>query len=625
MNQEILALVKKERWELVKENEVTRISAYGQTFKLNHPISVHLKMYRTEKNPDRKYYHMKAVHDYLWPDAVWHYWTERRFKAHCNGWNFITYAGGASCAKSRDAAVIAIIFWLANPVGRTVIVASTSLESLGSRIWGYVTKLINKMAIKLPYNYLSGNAPKILYPANKKSGKIKDTIHGMFAVAAKQGDDETVISSWIGRHPDEAILVILDESTDMPPALTKALPNLEQGVEFFQCMAIGNSNSKYDLHGALSTPKAGWNSIDPMKDTQWETTQKNGICLFFSCYESPAIHETNEEIKKILGKFLITKEQIEDKEKLLGKYSDSFWRFVLGFWRSESADETVISKNFIETFDVFTIAEWSGIYPLHMVAGLDPAFSTGGDSCVLRAAILGQTVEGNIVLDFRGNELLFKIPIIANTEKSADLQIADFVIEKLRKLGIPLNHLCIDANGQGRALGEVIKLRANSLFAPIKIYSVRTGNVAVKSFDVKIVTSHELWFSFRDFIQHKQIKGVDSTTINQLTSRLVIIKGNKQVLESKKDYKNRMGAIMPSLAHSPDEADAAALCLQSAIINYGFTPGQRRDMENSVEFGHDKFWVYKQILEMEKEEQKEGFTLEANFTGLLEDVESSGF
>jgi hypothetical protein len=52
----------------------------------------------------------------------------------------------------------------------------------------------------------------------------------------------------------------------------------------------------------------------------------------------------------------------------------------------------------------------------------------------------------------------------------------------------------------------------------------------------------------------------------------------RQEIESKLDFKKRMAAIMPSLAHSPDEADACTLALQSAIINYGFHPGQTRDV-----------------------------------------------
>lgn len=588
-------LIKKEHWE-VKEKEGEKwIEAYNEVYPYVHPFSIHAKRYRLSKNPEQKYIHLKAMHDYLWPDTIWHSWTERRFRAHCHGWNFITYAGGASCAKSMDAAMLAILFWLGNPTKRTVIVASTSLESLSSRIWGYITKLFNKAAIPIKKEYLSGKPPKILYPASKKrsDGEMRDTIHGMFAVAAKRGDDETVISSWIGRHPDEGLMVILDEATDMPEGLVKALPNLESGVEFFQCMAIGNSLSKFDLHGMLSTPKNGWNSVDPLRDNEWETTQKNGVCLFFSCYESPAIYEKDPIRKSILSKFLINEESLKEKEAKYGIDSDMFYRFVLGFWRSSSTDETVVSKEFIGNFGVFDKAEWTGLYPINMVAGLDPAFSTGGDGCVLRLAALGQDTSGKIVLDYRGEELLFPIKIVASSTDSVEVQIARQVLNVLDRYNVPLSNLCVDANGQGRALGEVIRLTAKALHTPIKIYSTRTGNVQQKSFDVVVKTAYELWFNFRDFIQNGQIKGLDHVSVMQLTTRLIIMneKTKKQVLESKNAYKTRMSAIAPSLAHSPDEADAAALCLQAAMIMFGFSPGQRRELRRST-LEEEKFLAF---------------------------------
>lgn len=627
MQLDIDSLIKAEGWQIVDTQFGPQIEAFGQLFPVTHPLLIRLKLYRLEQNPELKYQHMKAAHDYLWPNTLWHSWTERRFREHCSGWNFITYAGGAACSKSYDAAKIALLFWLANPKKRTVIVASTSLESLESRIWGYVTKLLGQIKqFDIPYRYLSGKPPKILYDYSidplPQGKKLKDSIHGMFAVAAKQGDDENVISSWIGRHPDEAILVVLDEATDMPPALTKSLPNLSQGVEFYQFMAIGNSNSMFDLHGALSTPKHGWKSIDPLVDCKWETTQDNGVCLFFSCYESPAIHEINPELRAKLGKFLITTDTIEAKKKLLGADSDSFWRFVLGFWRSSSTDETVISRQFIEEFDVFSAAEWGGVYPLHMVGGLDPAFSTGGDHCVLRLAILGVTYDGQVVLDYLKERLLFHIKITAASEDSADIQIANQVIKICSEFGCNLYDVAVDANGQGRALAEVIRLKAGAMRAPIKIYSTRTGNIQQKSFDVEVRTSHELWFNFRNFIQNRQIKGLDNTTIMQLTSRLVIIKDGKQKLESKHDFKNRMGAIMPSLAHSPDEADAASLVLQAAMINYGFAPGQVKIKEVSRDEIQDKFYVYKMLNKQRNQEvgKMSGYRRKADFSASVESM-----
>ena len=476
--------------------------------------------------------------------------------------------------NSFDAAKIALLFWFGNPNKRTVVVASTSLESLDGRIWGYITKLIGQIKLDLPYNILQSKPPKIINKTDTSfRGKTKkDTIHGIFAVAAKRGDDETAISNWIGRHPDEALLVVLDEATDMPPALLGALPNLDR-APWFQCVAIGNSLSKFDIHGALSTPKNGWDSIDPLVDTMWETTQDRGICLFFSCYESPAIWETDEERRALLSKFLITAEEVESKKKVLGEKSDSFWRFVLGFWRSEATEDVVISSKFLDEFSVYRAAEFSGAMPLSMCAGLDVAFSTGGDDCILRLGIIGQHVNGKIVIDFRKEELIFKVPIMAVGGKSAELQIAEFVLDILGKHKIPLNHLAIDATGQGRAVGEVIKLRAGSIYSPLKIYSTR-GNIALNSFDVIVRTRHELWFAIRDFIQNQQIFGIDNITAAELTTRLVLVKNGKQVLEDKHAYKTRMGAVMPSMAKSPDRADALSLCLQAAMIGFGFHAGQ---------------------------------------------------
>lgn len=728
----IVDLVAKEGWHLTKDKTTNTplIEAEGETYPFCHPVLIHLKKYRLEQNPELKYQHMKAAHDYLWPDTVWHYWTERRFKTHCEDWKLVTWAGGAATGKAQplnalirtpsgwttmgelkegsiicdteggaqyvqkihpqgiqdiykvetndggvaectldhlwvvkddsvvigqtwktlslkqilntlhntqyyipvytplkreqqnrrivkiekvrqdyaqcitvsssnnlyitndyivthnsfDAAKIACEFWLADPRNRAVIVASSSLESLNARIWGYCTRFMHEMQVPLPFNYRRGAPPKILYEA-------RDTIHGMFAVAAKRGDDDAAISNWIGRHPNKGLLLVLDEGTELPMAILNALPNLEAGQDNFQCIVIGNSLSHYDLHGSLSTPKHGWKSIDPETHTKWETTQKKGLCLFFSCYESPAIGEPDKERKKKLSKFLITKEEIDSKIKVYGSSSDSFYRFVLGFWRSEGTEDTVLSKVFLNEFHIREKAEWSGIHELSMVAGLDPAFSTGGDSCILRLGILGLDVNGNLLLDFRGDELLFKIEILALSDVSIETQIANQVIAILSSYRCQIGNMAVDATGQGRALAEVIRLQARTLKAPLKIWSTKLGNMQKNSFDVVLKSTLELWTDVRDFISTDQIRGLDNESINQFASRLIEIKGAKQTLESKADYKKRMGAISPRLAHSPDEADSVALCVQAAKICFGFTPGVTHQEKKIESFEMEKWYA----------------------------------
>jgi hypothetical protein len=582
MDKEIVKLIKEEGWE-VKNGKVV---VYGKEFPLVHPFAIHSKLYRTEENPDIKYQHLKRMHDLMWPGYVasWNYWDERRFRAHCEGYNYISYAGGASTGKSNCAARLALLFWLANPAKRTVLVASTTLESLNSRIFGYCSRFLDQAAIKHTYTYYEGKPPKILY-------NTKDRIHGVYAVAAKQGDDDKAIKDLIGRHPEEGLMIILDESTDMPLSLLKSLPNLEAGGIFFQIMVIGNSLSKLDLHGALSTPKEGWKSVDPLKHIEWETTQKNGICLFFSCYDSPAIHEQDPEKKKVLSRFLITKERLEENIIKYGKDSEAFWRFVLGFWRNDGSDDTVLSYAFIKEFNTQRTTEWFGRAPLKVVAGLDVAFSTGGDQVVLRLGVLGQEMGGQIVLDYGKDSLLFKLKLLANTDRSAELQIAEQVLSVLQSYHCPVSSLAIDVTGQGRAIGEVIRLRAGAVENPIKIYSTKVGQAATREFDVVVKNSLELWTDMRDFIQTDQIRGLDDVTIVQLTSRRIEVqeKSGKRVLESKAKFKAAMGSINPSMARSPDEADAAALVLQAAKIKYGFRPGQRIDVIKQESFDMAKW------------------------------------
>lgn len=589
---------------------------------------------------------MKAAHDYLWPEQTktWTHWDERKFRAHVEGWECITLAGGASTSKSFTVAKIVILFWLANPKKRAVLVMSTTLESLNSRIYGYVCRMMTEIKLPFEFKIYRGTSPKITYP------NAPDYTHSICAVAAKKGDSDTAISSLIGRHPTEGLMIVADEATDLPTAILGAIPNLSRGVQTFQILAIGNSNSKNDLHGALSTPKDGWDKIDPLTTFRWETTQNKGICLFFSCYDSPAIVCPDATIRERVSKFYITKEQIADKEKIYGKNSDSFWRFVIGFWKADIADSTYVTEKFIKAFNVKEYAHWLGRQQLKLVAGLDPAFTKGGDDCILRIAALGQEVTGKTVLDFKNTNLTFKIPIVNNTSESAEIQIANNVLKILNQYHIGLDCLAVDASGQGRGLAEIIKLVGRSAIQPIKIFATKgdyqsivqstlLAKGLVKSSDrisKKFADGNEivmgnvaLWDAMKKFIESDQIRGLDSETIFELTSRLLITKPDgKMYLETKHDYRMRMGAINPMFAKSPDKADAACLCVVVAVIRHGFCVNNSRPAENftwqdskvnAYLSGLTGNGNYKTVME----EHARGRPPEANFTTSLEELHSS--
>lgn len=591
-------LAKKEGWIVEPvpnagrgEDPYCIITDSGSRYPLVHPYDIHMGIYRDSRDVNEKYKHLVAAHHYLWPQfkETWTEWDEATFYAHCSGYSSIILASGAGAGKSHRVARIGLLWWLANPKHRAVIVASTTLESLQGRIWGYVVKLLNETAFSVGAKDFGGQTPRILFPG------VRNKIHGMFAIpvkdTAKDADNSAkTLSNAIGRHPDEGLIAILDECPFMTAKIIDAVPNWERGVEFFQLWGLGNSDSKNDLHGALATPRAGWKTVHWQKDDIWPTTHKNGICLYFNPYKSPAITEVDPIKKAILSKFYITAEQIEAAKRTYGEDSANFYRMILGFWPPGDSGATIVSEAFLTEQQVSAQAEWSGFFPLHVVAGLDSAITVGGKGCKLRLAVLGHTMDGRVCLDYQGTKLLFDIEIKTSSEMSGERQLCERVLDVLEQYQCPLSALVIDATGLGRAIGELLSIvnqnRRKVWEEPFRIVSTRLGSGKEKPDDPRILVYNptDLWTRFRSFVMHDQVRGLDNETKAQLINRQLIKVRDKHVLESKNAYKSRMASINPGLAHSPDEADSAILALFSGILKYGFFLGQKKELPNTANY-----------------------------------------
>jgi len=343
----------------VDDTDPTNVKIYHCDLELPlaHPYIIHLTTYKQSKNPIHRLHSMRQVNRWLWPDSekTWNTWQERMIMAHCEGHNELVFAGGSSIGKSATAAKIALIFWLSDTRGNACIVASTTLDSLETRIWGYIAQYASTTAFPTEAVIHRSKPPKILYP-----GQV-DKVHGIFAIPVTRGDEDKVLATIIGRHPKRNLLMVLDEATDMNPVILSSTINLEQGVDSFQLISIGNSKSKYDLHGSMATPKKGWKKLDPAKDWVWET-ERGGRCLYFYPYDSPAIHDPDPVKRILLSKFLINNEKIDDKIKKYGVESDIYRRFVLGFWPSGSGiDSILVSDEFATENGVADKTEWAGI------------------------------------------------------------------------------------------------------------------------------------------------------------------------------------------------------------------------------------------------------------------------
>ena len=557
-------------YNVITKNGKQLIEAYGRTFPYTDPLNIELFLYKINYQ-GQGWIHMRNAAFLLWPEKreTWHYWTQRRFQTHCAGYNTITLAGGASTAKSHDAAMIAILFWLANPKGRAVLVASTSLNDLQTRIWGYLQKFYtieHNKNITLPGRLFSSNtSPKILYDK-------RDPQHGIFAVPLKPGKDSKPSSNLIGRHPNDGLLVIIDEGTDVNPGFLDAKDNWEQGVNFFQLMVIGNSNSKFDPHGLLSKPVGGWHTVNPDTDSEWET--KNGVCLYFDCYQSPAIYEKDPEKKKKLGKFLFTEEKIEIAKVSRGENTPNFWRFVRGFWPEDDVIQAVLSLIICDKFHVDETSEWSGMRELIRIAGIDPAFHSDGDDCVFRWATLGiNEVTGKMTLDFGGKKNIHYIKIDDTSPEPPEYQIMYACKKLCKELGIQNRNIAVDTWGAGSGFGALIEKEWSKDIMHVESSGRPTDTLIASQSDEKASDVYdrrvtELWFSMRELVLGDQIRGLDPISMEQFCTRLYETKGRKYSIEQKKDYKMRLGKV-DNHYKSPDEADAATFIIDLARQAYG--------------------------------------------------------
>ena len=75
----------------------------------------------------------------------------------------------------------------------------------------------------------------------------------------------------------------------------------------------------------------------------------------------------------------------------------------------------------------------------------------------------------------------------------------------------------------------------------------------------------------QQFVQAGQIRGLDAKSCEQFCTRKYDWKGKRYSIETKEDYKIRLGKV-DSRYVSPDRADAAALILDLVRQFFGFVP-----------------------------------------------------
>jgi hypothetical protein len=204
------------------------------------------------------------------------------------------------------------------------------------------------------------------------------------------------------------------------------------------------------------------------------------------------------------------------------------------------------------------------------VAGLDPAFTSGGDNCILQFAEMVRLKDGSVVLLLTDTVY---IPVEASSKIPVTYQIATAVYREMTARQVPFENLAVDDSGT-QSVADVLSvefqvpniMRVNNASRASEL--VVTKSQARTNQEAYINQGTEIWMLAVNYGLNGQLRGLSKVAAQQFCNRILesVGTGRKRV-EPKKEYKRRCKG------GSPDEGDAVALAAFAARSRTFFLPG----------------------------------------------------
>lgn len=513
----------------------------------------------------------------MFPGYVPHaddHWAWEQDQSLCEE-KWISWTGAAGAAKTCRAALFAVVWWLAAPRRSSVILTTSTKKALKQKMWPEVLKFFSMLPRPSPGNMVQSQT---VWQADKGDDK-----HAIIGIAVESGPVLKAVTHIQGVHTIRQ-LVIIDEATDVPIAISEACYNLFTYPEDFQLLEIANPQSRFDPHGLFSEPKDGWKSVSIAVD-EWETTPKldgrTGVCLRFDAAKSP-----NIVAGKVVNKHLITKEKYEQAVKGVGENNPRFWKYFRGFWAPDGLLRTVFTESLIIKMDGFGKHIFAGTSKVKK-CGIDPAFG-GGDRAIQRFGSMGWLPIGKMGLQLEEEITLL---IDATSTDPVHYQLARQIINNCEDRGVEPKDCGIDSTGEGGGLADVIQheweLRRKKSANIVRVeFGGSPSDLPASDIDKRPCNEvydrrvTELWHVVRQMLIAGQLKGIDASAAFEFCNRQFDEMGKKIKLESKQDMKDRMSG------RSPDCADScvvlAEVCRRSGM-----------EISHPAEATQDTEWVDK--------------------------------
>jgi len=503
-------------------------------------------------------YHFRQAFKILWPKFEMNEWCDMLIHAWCTE-KIITVMGHQRASKTFTLAHILYLDYWAAAHKTLTSVATVTFEGLKLRMWGDLLRAVETCSIKPhPFRIRSTTNECKLYPQEfEHQAGERFQIHGMSV--SRTSDAPGRIR---GGHADRR-RIILDEAQDMPDAIEEACVNPLSAPDA-KLVRLSNPVEKVSKFGDACEPVGGWSSVDE-NDLQWEA-KRGGIVLHFDGLQSP-----NMKAGHTVAPYMLSQESVDMIEKKHGRDSVQFWSLVRGWFPPDGLVAKVFPNKVIETSRTPIIFP----FPTQPCASLDPAFES--DNCVLHIGEIGAQVFGSRQLKISGKEtILCKFDAGPNAEPK-DYQVAHFVMRECRTKGVEPRFFIMDKTGNARGVFAILQKEWSR-----DVQGIEYGGSATerplraddnrKCSEIYLWFVSELWFRASEYCREGFIGGLDNLdprTKDDLTARRYFLKqgtkGMLMVVESKKDFKGRLG-------RSPDFGDTLTQ-FGELLFRQGVAPG----------------------------------------------------
>lgn len=512
-------------------------------------------------------FHFRRFQELLWPEKMWHRWNLKEMECFLN-YRIIGEMGPASSGKTFSAATNSLAYYYLYPECTTVLVSSTTRESLEMRIWGEIKKF-HRLA-KSRFNWIPGylieGRQRIVTDSRNEAKEGRDFRNGICGVPCKRGDNFQGIGEYVGIK-NKHLLLTGDELHLMPKAYIDAVSNLNKNPDF-KCVGLGNPKDITDALGILCEPSrslGGWDSgIDQEPGMKtWPTNFDKGVCIQLPGSDSPNLDGN-------LGIPLITQEHIDADIRTYGKDSVQYTMMDEGRMPRGLGSRRVITRQMCYKFHAIEDVIWATSDQTN-IGFMDAAYrGVGGDRCVFGHLKMGRAMFGEEFFDCLAIVDTMVVPIKALDPRDPDKsqmpedQIVTFVMDQCQKREIEPSNFGFDSTGRGSLMNAFGRLWSNHVVGiefgaqPTERMVSNEIDLLCKDYYINIVT--ELWFSVAYVIQSGQMRGLTDAVMEEGCYREFGFKDRRIYVEPKDKMKVKSG-------RSPDLFDALACGVEMARRN----------------------------------------------------------